>query len=282
MEELPVLPAVVVRLMGLDAESEQFFEDVLNVASEDPGLALRVISIANSASSAPRAPVDTLQGAVVRLGATHVAELVTSVAITRVFVPRSFGERDLWHHAIEVATACRALIRRHPVDGVTHEQAYLAGLLHDVGRFVLFDQAPEFIQEVDDLAWTTPDEMVAAERNICGIDHADLGGQVCSHWSVPDRVVAVVRYHHGPLDAVSAEVRGLLETVKLADWLSIWHRHHDDEDDMEEGFLRSFPSGRGASGAGGSAVEASELMGLLPEITEASRRAAANLGLAAH
>jgi HD-like signal output (HDOD) protein len=105
VDELPVLPGVVVRLMGLSPESDQLFEEVLNIASEDPALALRVIRTANSPLSAPRSPVETIEGAIARLGANHVAELVTTVAIARVFVPRSPGETELWLHAIEVATA---------------------------------------------------------------------------------------------------------------------------------------------------------------------------------
>ena len=75
VDELPVLPSVVVRLMSLTPESEKFFEEVLTVASEDPGLALRVIRTANSPMSAPRSPITSLEAAVARLGANHIADL---------------------------------------------------------------------------------------------------------------------------------------------------------------------------------------------------------------
>ena len=157
--ELPVLPAVVVRLMSLSPQSEDLFEEVLAVAQEDPGFALRVMHIANSAMSSPASRIETLERAVARLGAAHVADLVTTVAMTRVFVPRTPAEKDLWRHAIEVATACRTIIRRHPVNGVSAEQGYLAGLLHDIGHFIMIDQAPSFIQAVDALGSTTPAEL---------------------------------------------------------------------------------------------------------------------------
>jgi HD-like signal output (HDOD) protein len=62
VDDLPVLPAVVVRLMAMSPESDQFFEEVLTIASADPGLALRVIRTANSPMSAPRSPVETTSG----------------------------------------------------------------------------------------------------------------------------------------------------------------------------------------------------------------------------
>jgi HD-like signal output (HDOD) protein len=99
LEQLPVLPAVVVRLMGLAPTSEGYFEEVLSISSEDPGLAVRVIHAANSALSAPRQPIESLQGAIARLGATHIGNLVATLAVTKVFEPKTRGEADLWVHS---------------------------------------------------------------------------------------------------------------------------------------------------------------------------------------
>jgi len=281
VEELPVLPGVVMRMMGLSPESDQFFEEVLNIASEDPGLALRVIRTANSPMSAPRSPVETIEGAIARLGANHVAELVTTVAIARVFVPRSSGETELWLHAIEVATACRAIVEHVHIDGVTAEQAYLAGLLHDIGRFILFDQAPEFIQAVDDLAWTTPQELIAAERHVCGIDHAELGGRVCAHWDVPERIVTIVRTHHELPAEMPNLVLPLLEVVRVADWLSIWHRAHGDGDGLVDAVAHDLPELDGSASDQTPIVTAADLASLLPDVVKARTRAIRDLGLVA-
>lgn len=282
VDELPVLPGVVVRLMGLTAESEKFFEEVLTVASEDPGLALRVIRTANSPMSAPRSPITTLEAAVARLGANHIADLVTTVAITRVFVPRTPGETELWLHAIEVATACRALVERLHLDGVAPEHAYLAGLLHDIGRFILFDQAPDFIQAVDDLAWTTPEELIRAEQQICGIDHAKLGGRVCAHWDVPEPILTIVKNHHQPITDFPHPASALLATVKAADWLSIWHRTHDDTNDLANATQRDVPELELLSTHNLPGTITTELANLLPTVRAASNQAAQHLGLRTH
>jgi len=137
----------------------------------------------------------------------------------------------------------RAIVEHDHVQGITSGHAYLAGLLHDIGRFVLFDQSPEFIRAVDDLAWTTPTELIEAERQICGIDHAELGGR-----------------------------------VKLADWLSIWHRSHDGTDEMTEA-LAVLPEIRATLGEREPSQAAADLAKLLPEMLAAGTRAVHDLGL---
>jgi len=225
LDHLPVLPAVVVRLMGMSPGSDTYFEEVLNVSSEDPGLAVRVIHAANSALSAPRQPIETLQGAVARLGATHIGNLVTAMAVTQVFVPRTQGEVDLWVHAVEVATACRLIVANAPF-GVDQHHAYLCGLLHDIGRFVMFDRTPDLLREVDEGGWATPSELITAECQIFGYDHTQIGQQLCVKWSIPRRIAAVVNEHHRRLEmkAPVAPEERLVAVVEMADRLSVLAR----------------------------------------------------------
>jgi len=225
LEQLPVLPAVVVRLMSLSPGSDSYFEEVLRASSEDPALAIRVIHAANSALSAPRQPINTLEGALARLGATSIGNLVTAMAVTQVFVPRSRGEVDLWIHSVEVAAACELMVANAGV-GVDHRHAYLCGLLHDIGRFVMFDQAPELLRAVDDGGWSSLNELVAAERKVFGYNHTDLGHQLCLKWSIPEPIATVVRDHHRTLE-LRPPVRpdeGLLAVVQMADRLSVLAR----------------------------------------------------------
>ena len=225
LDQLPVLPAVVTRLMSLSPGSDGYFEEVLSISSEDPALAVRVIHAANSALSAPRQPIETLQGAVARLGAAHIGQLVAAMAVKEVFVPHSQGEVDLWIHAVEVATACRLMVASAPF-GVDQHHAYLCGLLHDIGRFVMFDQLPEHLRGVDAPGWTTPSEYIAIESELFGFDHADIGQRLCMKWSIPKRIASVVHDHHRRQEMqppVPADAR-LVALVQIADRLSVQSR----------------------------------------------------------
>lgn len=166
LDDLPVLPAVLVRLMSVAPGDDALFDVVLGVASDDPGFALRVVRAANSPISAPVSPVDTLEGAIAWLGAHHVAELLTVTAVARVFVPRRPSEQELWLHAVDVAVASRAIVDRHGAGQTAAARAYLAGLLHDVGRLMRFDQAADAVDAVDDRGWTTPDEHRGGARGV--------------------------------------------------------------------------------------------------------------------
>jgi len=275
VDDLPLLPGAVVRVMALSYDSENLFEDVLEVASEDPALAVRVLKMANSAMSSPVAPIDSLERAVARLGATNVAELVTAAAVTRVFVPTSLGERNLWHHAIEVATACRLMLSDRPTKGADPGAAYLAGLLHDIGRLVMFDQSPAFIQAVDDLAWSTPGELVEAERRVVGADHATIGARVCEHWQVPEATTGTVRDHHRDLSEADPPI---LAVVKQADWLSI-AAHAGSPPADSPGSRLTLPPAELEVISKDLRFDERQLLSMIPQITEASRRAAAALSL---
>jgi putative nucleotidyltransferase with HDIG domain len=225
LDHLPVLPGVVVRLMELSPGSDSYFDEVLGVSAEDPGLAVRVIHAANSALSAPRQPIETLQGAVARLGATHIGSLITTMAMTRVFAPDSPTAVDLWLHAVETAAACRLMVANNPF-GVDQHHAYLCGLLHDIGRFAMFAHAPDAVLTMDVSGWAAPAEMVTAECEAFGFDHTEIGQQVCTRWSIPRRIANVVHDHHRPLKLeppVSADQR-LAAMVQVADRLSMLSR----------------------------------------------------------
>lgn len=225
LDQLPVLPGVVVRLMELSPGSDTYFDEVLRVSAEDPGLAVRVIHAANSALSAPRQPIETLQGAVARLGATHIGSLVTAMAMARVFEPDSPSVVDLWVHSVEVATTCRLVVANNPF-GVDQHHAYLCGLLHDIGRFAMFSHAPGVVPAADEGGWVAPAALIAAECEAFGFDHTEIGQQLCVRWSIPRRIATIVHEHHRPLrldPPISAEQR-LAAVVQVADRLSVLSR----------------------------------------------------------
>ncbi len=228
LEELPLLPDVVVRLLQLKPEDESFFDKVLELSQEDPTFALQVIRLGNSASSAPISQIKSLQEAVARVGADAIAGLITSMAVLRVFVPVSPGEKELWIHSIQVAVITKKIASLLTALKIDPNQAYLCGLLHDIGRFVMFDKAASELQRVEKVNWKTPEELIAAELSICGFDHSKLGGRVCAKWGLPELVRGVVAYHHiytakkhNAIKNHDVYLSNVLKIVQLADRLSV-------------------------------------------------------------
>jgi len=223
-EQLPLLPTVVMRVLRLDPAGERYFERLLAVAEEDPTFAVRLIRLANAPSSAPARPIVTVRQAVVRLGAKECAGLVTALAVARVFVPTTAAHRNLWLHSLQVAVASRVIAGLMTGASVSPEHAYLAGLLHDIGRFVMFEGAADDLGRVDDTHWQSPQQLLDMEHLLLGYDHVQLGVQVCRRWSLPETITEVIRLHHDYATAGShsnQSMRALVSAVQMADLLSL-------------------------------------------------------------
>lgn len=229
VDTLPVLPRVLSQLLELDPSAPSWFDDLVRIVEAEPSYAIRLIGAANSMAAHAVTPITRIRDAVVRLGAREVSNLVISMSVVRVFVPRNDWERGLWTHALEVAAVARALAR-HVGLGLNFEQAYLAGLLHDVGRFIMFDLAPAALREVDEAVWDTPSELVAAERGICGLDHAELGAEACGRWSIPAHFGNIVRFHHdknieSTLSGNDGRIGKLVQVADLASFSAVSSSH---------------------------------------------------------
>lgn len=223
-DQLPLLPSVVVRVLALDSRSDRYFDELVALAEEDPTFAVRLIRVANAPLSAPSTPIVTVRQAVVRIGARECAALVTSVAVSRVFVPRTTAQRSLWVHALQVAVAARTIAGLSLGGALVPGHAYLAGLLHDIGRFVMFEAANEDLGRVDETHWVTPEELLHNERQLLGYDHVKLGLLVCRRWSLPPDIAEVIALHHDYGLAAARPVAApaeLIRAVQMADLLSV-------------------------------------------------------------
>lgn len=217
IDRLPVLPTVVARLMVLDREEEGYFEEVLGLIEADPTVAARILAAANAAASSPRDPVASVRVALARLGSQGAARAVMDAAVSRVFVPRNDWEKSLWRHALQVGGALRALADLDPSGSVDRDVAYAAGLLHDVGRLVMFQAAPEALRRIDEGGLDSPQDLVDAERRLCGITHAELGARACRSWGLPEVLVDTVARHHHPVGTAKGPVELLIAMCRFAD-----------------------------------------------------------------
>ncbi len=223
IDDLPLLPQVIARLMSLDSAADDYFDNVLALVHRDPPLAVRLIQLANSAASAPVTGIATLEAAMARMGADRVRALATALAVTRVFVPTEPGQRRLWSHSIETAVVSAEIARQ--CGNVDTETAYLAGLLHDIGRFVMLEHASEELRRVDAREWESPQQLVDSDLAVFRFTHCSLGKLACEHWGLPPAIGYVAEHHHAPADAAVAEHdkghAALNACVQLADRISV-------------------------------------------------------------
>lgn len=232
LDRLPLLPAVVTRLMLLDPGDDHYFETVQQLGEQDPPFAARLIRLANSSAFRPPTPIVDLRSAITWVGARQIAMLVTSLAVMRIFVPGPKAARDLWLHSIQVALAARTIAQRFFRGKVAVETAYLCGLLHDIGRFIALEVAQDQFDGRDEEGWDTAETLIDIELRVLGIPHTELGTLVCRKWLLPDVVAKVVRLHHVRMVASAAgddlPLRDLLSVVWLADHFSLMILYRGD------------------------------------------------------
>lgn len=219
VNELPVLPTVVGQLMTLDREADDYFDRLLELIESDPTFAARVLAGANAATSSPTDPITSVRAALTRLGSAGASSMILALAVSRVFVPRDPWEKSLWRHALQVASASR-LIATHATTDVelSSDEAFTAGLLHDIGRMVMFLEAPDVLRRVDEGTWDSPRELIDMEISICGVAHTDIGSIACEHWGLPEILRLTVLGHHDPhRDVTVGKVEALVSTIHFAD-----------------------------------------------------------------
>lgn len=228
IDQLPLLPEAVVGLLRLDPGAEQYFDEVHRLIRSDPALAVRVLRFANSASAAPQRQITSIEQALLFVGCKPAVALISGHSAMRVFVPSHEWQLDLWRHAFDVACLMQALAAGETLGSLDAGRAYLFGLLHDIGRFVMYLEAPDDLRAVNETDWGTPQQLIDAEIAVCGFTHAELGCLAVRKWRLPEELALIVRKHHDPPAEQAGDYRLVIERLQQADRISVAFGVHRD------------------------------------------------------
>ena len=221
VNDLPPLPQAAMKVLHLIEDPDSTMRQMAEVLSLDEALLGRVMRWANSPYYAGLSKVRTTEQAMMRLGLSTLRQLILATSTINLLGRPVHGyamvRGELWRHSIAVASGSRIVMARQ--HRRLADQAYVVGLLHDVGKLV-FD---EFIQQSDFWAQYRPengDQQAASfdeiEGEILGIDHAELGAEAARMWNLPEELANAIRYHHNPSAAVG-DARLLAAAVHIAD-----------------------------------------------------------------
>lgn len=215
---LPSPPTVAVRLIELAEDPDATLSALVDVLHGDPALTARVLRLANSPLYGPRQRAESLQQAVVMLGmdAVFAAALSLSVLSSRTSMAGSshIVQRQ-WTRSVRAAAAAQILARR--CGGVTPTDAFLGGLLQDIGVLVLLRVAPHIYDGLPKPY--SHDDLVRLEREHVGIDHAHTASILLDSWQLPARIVDAVARSHDGGDIAHRLANVVALGALLADWL---------------------------------------------------------------
>jgi HD-like signal output (HDOD) protein len=221
LRELPALPDAVLRVSDETNSAEPSILKIERYLSSDQALTAKVLRVVNSAYYGLSGQVSSIGQAVMILGMQQVRNLVLSVGAISLFeVPGPQRQETLkrfWLHSFSTALATQIVGDKKRFDRVTLESAFIAGLLHDVGRLFLF---ANFTRAYDQMIARAvhigaPVEMV--EWSLLGIGHADIGLQMAQYWKLPEQICEVIGRHEGPFDGTAKPIE---LCVHVADCLS--------------------------------------------------------------
>lgn len=215
--ELPAMPSSISEVISACDDLDMTVGQLSQVILRDQNLTANILKLANSAFYGHARRVTTVTEAVVLLGFSAIKSLAISSHTSRLLSGALPGyglqEGELWRHSIAVAfTARRLAVEVHlaPV-----EEAFVAGLLHDLGKTILSGHMENAYDEVTRIATERRMPFHEVERELLGFDHAELGAQVAAAWFFPAELEEAIRHHHQPHEATLKP--RLAHCVHLAD-----------------------------------------------------------------
>ncbi|MFK7737217.1 MAG: HDOD domain-containing protein [Pirellulaceae bacterium] len=201
--EFPAVPAVMEKLRSVLGSPDASFKEVAAVVALDPALASRVLGLVNSAIFGLKREVTSVEQAVSFIGINEIRNLTVTVSVVGAFESgeaAGFPFRKFWSHSITVAIASRIIAKTMKETGnseVEPEEAFLAGLMHDIGR-VLIGRNPELQQRVNEKVSDLGISYQDAELSVLGFQHTDLGHRLLSEWGLSQSIQHAALHHHSP------------------------------------------------------------------------------------
>lgn len=215
IRQLPALPRVYARLRAVIAREDASVAEVAQIISSDSAVTAKVLHVVNSAFFRHARPISRIEQAVVHLGFNAIRNLALSAEVFCAWsqgpVAAGFEPERLQEHARRVAAAAHALAGRN----AWADDALLAGLLHDIGYWVLLQQCPQELARAVALAAEQGISLCKAERAVLDTTHAEAGAYLLGLWGLPYPILEAVAFHHNPTLAPQSEF-DLLAAVAVA------------------------------------------------------------------
>lgn len=193
------LPTIYTKIEAAVHDEKTSSQDIAKLVSEDTALAAKVLRLANSAMYNFPSKISAITQAVTIIGTRQLKDLVLAASVTSVFkdMPSDLVDMEsFWRHSIASAVAARLLsqLRRDS----NSESAFVAGLLHDIGRLIMFKELGPQMLQCCQRSQTESITLDLIERESFGFDHALLGGMLLKEWKLPPQLVESTQFHHSP------------------------------------------------------------------------------------
>ena len=282
VDRLPTLPAVATRLLAIGSEEEFDLDEAISLIETDPALSATILALCRTSDKGLGDKITTVRRAVIMLGLETLQAAVLSVYVYEQLESHAelrdsgiFDRSGFWIHSIAVACAAEQIARAFPELRVAPEEAYLAGLLHDVGKMALQLVLPRVYEKTLRLAQSRRCALCIAEQATIGIDHYTAGKRLAEHWKLPPPIRDAIWLHTQPSSSLPEDAStDLVGVVTLAEAISR---------DLHLGWACEFGLGLNTVDlAGEMEIDASKIGGLASKIVESVAERSRVLGVGEH
>jgi len=223
---IATLPEVTAQIIKTVEDPKSSAQQLHKIVSHDPALCTRILKVVNSAFYGLPGQIGSIDRAIVLLGLNGIKNIAVAASLGQLFRGSSLCEgyspKDLWTHCIAVGVTARDLAKNMRLD--LPDEAFLAGMIHDIGLLISLQTYPEKLREVCQAVKADGANFCALEQQLIGVDHQQLGMALAEQWKFPRACQLVAGYHHQPTQ-LADHTRYLVSVVYVADTLGCQSNH---------------------------------------------------------
>lgn len=198
IKNLKPIPAVVTSLLEIIDDPNASMNEITKIIQYDPAITADLLRTANSAYFGLKRPAETIQEAAMMLGTDHVVDLVMLKVSAQVAKGTQKGydlhEGALWKYSVSSALIAKQVAVQ--LDLPNKNSIFSASLLKDIGKTVLDKFIQDAFEKISNLVMNENFSFMEAEKQIIGVDHAELGAMIAKMWKFSPRMVGIIRNHH--------------------------------------------------------------------------------------
>jgi len=213
------LPHIAIRLTKLISDENSTMQDFEKMIKMDPTLVLRILRGANSPYYGLRQKVNSISRAVVVIGINNLRNMIVTEGLREIFKDKNskkaFSRNRLWLHCAAVSICSQMIMER--IFGLNGEDAFLCGILHDIGMIVEDQTATDLFSQVCNTYDENSKPITDYEKEIVGTDHCRIGYLLAKDWHLPVEIQEGIHHHHKILDNVSPS--SLTGVIQLSEYI---------------------------------------------------------------
>ena len=225
IDKMPSLPTTVTRVMEICDDPATSPADLNRVVGLDPVLMGKVMQLINSAYYGRPNKITSLVRAIILLGLNTVKNLALSTAVLGNLSSAQANDilnmDGFWEHSLCTGVISKKIASAAGIDSKKHEEFFIAGLLHDIGKIPCVNCMPQEYLAVISRSDREKKSLNLVESDVFGFDHQQAGALVADHWKIEGAIKDAIEHHHAPQE-YDGENLALVSAVAIADYMSLY------------------------------------------------------------